>query len=103
MGAATADEANRFPAFRFDGEAQNVFIEWACGHHARNEREDNPLIAQHLSKYDKLFPALALIFHLLDIAAGKTTWPGHQRLRPVRRGMVRVPGARCPALLRPPC
>ncbi len=31
--------------------------------------EDEPLIHQHLAKYDKLFPALALIFHLADCAA----------------------------------
>ena len=74
-GAVPADDANRFPAFRFDDAAQDIFIEWASGHHARNEREDNPLIAQHLSKYAKLFPALSLIFHLLDVAAGKQPGP----------------------------
>ena len=28
-----------------------------------------PIIAQHLAKFDKLFPALALILHLVDCAA----------------------------------
>ena len=31
--------------------------------------EDEPLIRQHLAKYDKLFPALALVFHLVQGAA----------------------------------
>ena len=74
-GAAPADDFNRFPAFRFDDEAQGIFIEWSSGLHGRNEREDNPLVEQHLAKYDKLFPALALIFHLLDCAAGKPHGP----------------------------
>jgi hypothetical protein len=70
-GAAPADEFNRFPSFRFDEAAQAIFIEWSSGHHPKIAREDSPLIAQHLQKYDKLFPALALIFHLIDCAAGK--------------------------------
>ena len=70
-GAAPPDDFNRFPAFRFDDEAQGIFIEWSSGLHGRNDREDNPLIEQHLAKYDKLFPALALIFHLLDCAEGE--------------------------------
>jgi Protein of unknown function (DUF3987) len=32
-------------------------------------REENPIIAQHLAKYDKLHPALALILHLVECAA----------------------------------
>ena len=30
--------------------------------------EDEPIIRQHLAKFDKLFPALALVFHLVDSA-----------------------------------
>jgi hypothetical protein len=74
-GAAPADDFNRFPAFRFDDDAQDIFIEWASGLHGRNEHEGNPLVEQHLAKYDKLFPALALIFHLLNCAAGKSHGP----------------------------
>jgi hypothetical protein len=31
--------------------------------------EDEPIIRQHLAKFDKLFPAMALVFHLVDCAA----------------------------------
>ncbi|RYF47359.1 MAG: DUF3987 domain-containing protein, partial [Cytophagaceae bacterium] len=38
-------------------------------HRTRLPAEDHPIIAQHLSKFDKLFPALALILHLVDCMA----------------------------------
>jgi hypothetical protein len=53
---------------RFDDEAQKAFQEWSVDLHAKIETEEHPLIAQHLAKFDKLFPALALIFHLIDLA-----------------------------------
>jgi putative DNA primase/helicase len=66
-GAAPADEFVKFPHFRFDDEAQAVFIEWSEDmHRARIPNEDEPIIRQHLAKFDKLFPALALVFHLVD-------------------------------------
>jgi hypothetical protein len=36
---------------------------------ARTSRSQDPLIQQHLAKYDKLFPALALILHLAESAS----------------------------------
>jgi hypothetical protein len=69
-GAAPADDFAKFPHFCFDDEAQAVFIEWSGDmHRARIPNEDEPLIRQHLAKFDKLFPALALVFHLVDCAA----------------------------------
>jgi len=69
-GASPADDVAKFPYFRFDDDAQAVFIEWSQNLHlVRMPNEDEPLIHQHLAKYDKLFPALALIFHLADCAA----------------------------------
>ena len=38
-------------------------------HRVRMPKEDDPIIRQHLAKFDKLFPALALIFHLVDCVA----------------------------------
>ncbi len=69
-GAAPVDDFSKFPYFRFDEAAQKIFIEWSGDLH-RNKlpMEDSPIIAQHLAKYDKLFPALALILHLVDCAA----------------------------------
>lgn len=69
-GAAPADDFAKFPHFRFDEEAQEIFVEWSGDlHRAKLPAEDHPIIAQHLAKYDKLFPALALIMHLVDCAA----------------------------------
>jgi hypothetical protein len=66
-GAAPADDFAKFPYFQFSEEAQDVFIEWSGDlHRSRIPNEDEPLIRQHLAKFDKLFPALALIFHLVD-------------------------------------
>ena len=46
---------------RFDEAAQEVFIEWSGDlHRAKLPAEEHPIIAQHLAKFDKLFPALAL-------------------------------------------
>ena len=60
------------PYFRFDSEAQEVFIEWT--HELQTERipkeqrKGHPIIAQHLAKFDKLFPAIALTLHLAECA-----------------------------------
>ncbi|MBI5815439.1 MAG: DUF3987 domain-containing protein [Nitrospinae bacterium] len=68
-GAAPSDDFAKFPYFRFDDTAQEIFIEWSGDLHLKRlPAEDHPIIAQHLAKYDKLFPALALIFHLVDCA-----------------------------------
>lgn len=75
-GAASADDFARFPCFRFDDEAQRLFIEWSADLHCRRlPAEDEPLVRQHLAKYDKLFPALALIFHLVEVADGGRPGP----------------------------
>ena len=69
-GAAPADDFANFSHFRFSDEAQAVFIEWSGDMHCgRMPNEDEPIIRQHLAKFDKLFPALALVFHLVDCAA----------------------------------
>ena len=66
-GASPADDFARFPYFSFSQEAQKIFIEWSTDlHQQRLPAEDHPIIAQHLTKFDKLFPALALILHLVD-------------------------------------
>jgi hypothetical protein len=69
-GAAPADDFAKFAHFSFDAAAQEIFIEWSGDlHRVRLPAEDHPIIAQHLSKFDKLFPALALILHLVNCAA----------------------------------
>ncbi|MGH6847620.1 MAG: DUF3987 domain-containing protein [Methylocella sp.] len=69
-GAARADDFAKFPHFQFSDDAQAVFIEWSEDlHRARVPNENEPIIRQHLAKFNKLFPALALVFHLVDCAA----------------------------------
>ena len=68
-GATPADAFIKFPHFRFDDAAQEVYVEWSADLHGKRiPSEDHQLIAQHLTKYDKLFPALALILHLAECA-----------------------------------
>lgn len=70
-GASPPDERIKFPHFCFDEEAQEVFKAWATELHGQKlPGESHPIVAQHLAKYDKLFPALALIFHLVECASG---------------------------------
>jgi phage/plasmid primase-like uncharacterized protein len=69
-GATPADDFAKFPHFGFDQVAQAIFIEWSEDlHRSKLPDEDHPVTAQHLAKFDKLFPALALILHLIDCAA----------------------------------
>lgn len=66
-GANPADDLIEFPHFCFDEEAQKIFVDWLTQQQTvKLPAEDNPLISQHFAKYDKLFPALALIFHLTN-------------------------------------
>lgn len=68
-GAAPADDFHKFPFFRFNAGAQKIFIEWSTDLHGKKiPTEDSPIIQQHLAKFDKLFPAIALIFHLVEAA-----------------------------------
>ncbi|MCX7902251.1 MAG: YfjI family protein, partial [Burkholderiaceae bacterium] len=74
--AAPADDLAKFPYFHFDDEAQAVFIEWSDDlHRKRLPNEDQPIIRQHLAKFDKLFPALALVFHLIEGADNSVRGP----------------------------
>lgn len=71
-GAYPADENAKIPYFRFDDEAQELFIEWSWGLHREIlPREDKPLMQQHLAKFEKLLPALALLFHLVECASSE--------------------------------
>jgi hypothetical protein len=68
-GAMGADDFVKLPYFCFDDEGQEVFIEWSTKLHlVLIPNEVNPLMQQHLGKFEKLFCAVALILHL---AAGK--------------------------------
>ncbi len=70
-GAAPADDFVKLPHFSFDDAAQELFIEWS--HHLHRKliaSEENPMMAQHLGKFEKLFCGVALIMHLADGRTG---------------------------------
>ena len=70
---AYLDEKSEIPYFHFDHEAQAIFYEWLTEleYKLRNS-PDEPIMIEHLTKYRKLMPSLALIFHLINIASNKS-------------------------------
>lgn len=70
-GAAPADDFVKLPHFHFDDAAQEIFIEWSTDLHLnRIAAEQNPLMVQHLAKFEKLFCSMALILHLAEGRVG---------------------------------
>ena len=79
---AASNQFIKFPYFVFEDAAQAAFNEWHTElHRTRIPAEDDPLIAQCLSKLDNLFLGLALIFHLIDIADTQIPQPGETLAR----------------------
>lgn len=59
------------PFLRFDGDAQEKFIEWRVELERRvRSGEEHPALESHLAKYRSLVPSLALLFHLVDDHTG---------------------------------
>lgn len=70
-GAQPADDFHKVPWFAFDDAALEVFIEWITDLHQRViPQEADRLLAQHWSKYPKLFCSVALILHLAEGRTG---------------------------------
>lgn len=65
-GANEPNEYYKRPYFRFTDDAYNVFMDWYDALQAKADDTEHEVIAQHLLKYGRLIPALALIFHLVD-------------------------------------
>ncbi len=60
-------EADDIPGLRFNDEAQGVFNTWLDSHMTKLRKgnlDSTPAFQAHLAKYNKLVPALALLFHL---------------------------------------
>jgi hypothetical protein len=73
-GATSADEFVKLPHFSFDNEAQELFIEWATElYRVQIAGEQNPMMQQHLAKFEKLFCSIALILHLASGQIGPVT------------------------------
>ncbi|MBT5390700.1 MAG: DUF3987 domain-containing protein [Alphaproteobacteria bacterium] len=67
------DEKSGIPYFHFDEGAQQIFYEWLTELECKLRSDnDEPILIEHLTKYRKLLPSLALIFHLINIASGKS-------------------------------
>jgi putative DNA primase/helicase len=53
--------------WRFDDEAQTLFVEWLIPFENEIRGDElHPAMVSHLSKYRKLIPALALVFAMID-------------------------------------
>lgn len=73
---AQLDEKSEIPYFHFDAPAQEIFYEWLTELEGKlRNTSDEPVFIEHLAKYRKLLPSLALIFHLINIASGKISGP----------------------------
>lgn len=70
---AVVHGGDQIPAFHFNEPAQAVFIRWLeeWNNHL-DTSDESPALVQHLAKYRKLYPALALLFHLLNVVSGNT-------------------------------
>jgi len=70
----TADNGVEYGYLHFDDEGQRFFDCWRedLELSLRGGSFEHPALEDHLSKYRKLMPALALIFHLLDRLSGAT-------------------------------
>lgn len=67
MGARPADTFNKRPYFRFSQPAYQYYEEWVTQlETVKIANEEHTIIAEHLTKYNKLMPALALLFHVID-------------------------------------
>ncbi len=57
------------PYFKFSRNAQQIFNRWQRRLlEKQNANEESPIMKQHLAKYSKLVPSLALIFHCIQLA-----------------------------------
>lgn len=73
-GATPADDFVKLPHFIFNDEAQELFIQWDTElNRERIPNEANPMMRQHLGKFEKLFCAVALILHLAEGRIGPVT------------------------------
>jgi hypothetical protein len=72
---AIRPEDGSIPFFRLSDSAQSLFYEWFDELSRKLRADDEPIITEHLGKFRKLVPSLALIFHLIDIADGAEFGP----------------------------
>ncbi|HUX79473.1 MAG TPA: DUF3987 domain-containing protein [Alphaproteobacteria bacterium] len=65
-------EGEETPYFCFTDHAQHTFFVWLTElEREKLTSEEETILLEHFAKYRKLMPALALIFHLINVASGK--------------------------------
>jgi Protein of unknown function (DUF3987) len=63
------DEFNKTPWFHFHAEAKTLFEDWLAANEEKTDnKNEDPALREHLSKFPKLFCSLSLIFHLIELA-----------------------------------
>lgn len=67
---AKADSNGRKSFFQFDDAAQQRVYQWLDDLDRKVQSQEHPIMSEHLGKFRKLVPSLALIFHVCDIATG---------------------------------
>ena len=65
-GANPVDDYHKRPYYRFTDDAFQVFMNWYDELKIRAGDAEHSIIAEHLIKYAKTVPSLALVFHLID-------------------------------------
>lgn len=85
---AKVDSASSIPYFRFEAkQAQPVLYDWLKSIDLKARGQDASLMEEHLGKYGKLVPALALIFHVVELMETATK-PGAAAKKRKRTGGV---------------
>ena len=74
---AVMEEGAAIPALRFSSAGQEVFNSWRhdLEMRLRSDHGLTPALESHMTKYRKLMPSLALVFHLVDVADGNEPGP----------------------------
>jgi hypothetical protein len=72
MAGAHNDPYEDTPYFKFDDDAQKLFIKWYGEMKNREQNESDMNIQAHIGKYYGLLPSLALTFFLIDKVAETT-------------------------------
>lgn len=78
---AVTEEGAAIPALRFSAGGQEIFDAWRhdLEMRLRSDHGLSPAMESHLTKYRKLMPALALVFHLVKVADGTEPGPVTER------------------------
>jgi hypothetical protein len=99
-GAIQKGEHGRFSYYRFNEEAQEIFIEWSRGlHREKLPAEDNPIIAQTPWEARQAIPSSCADLSSCGLRGQETMGAGDSGSGAKGGSMVRLPGIACAALL----